>query len=140
MWWSDAQSYCREHHTDLANVRNMEENQMVQNLIPSGDRIWIGLSIDGWKWSDGSDSSFTDWNPMKTKRSAECVAADFSADGQWETLDCNVKSAFICNIDVVPVAKRVVKVRLEKRSSSLDLNDPVVMEDLLKKVHLSQIK
>ncbi|TNN31236.1 hypothetical protein EYF80_058612 [Liparis tanakae] len=36
--------------------------------------------------------------------------------------------------DVVPVSKRVVKVRLEKSSSSLDLNDPVVMKDLLKKL------
>jgi len=45
----------------------------------------------------------------------------------------------VCFLDVVPVSKRVVKVRLEKRSSSLDLNDPVVMEDLLKKVHLPLI-
>ncbi|XP_075946606.1 uncharacterized protein LOC142948447 [Anarhichas minor] len=53
MTWTEAQSYCREHHTDLASVRNMEEIQKVQNLVPYGD-VWIGLSRDGWKWSDGS--------------------------------------------------------------------------------------
>ncbi|XP_034392291.1 macrophage mannose receptor 1-like [Cyclopterus lumpus] len=137
MNWTEAQSYCREHHTDLALVRNMEENQMVQSLDPSGGIVWIGLFRDPWKWSDGSDSSFRNWNPPEPRglngSSETCVAADFSADGRWETLDCNVKSAFICYSDV-PVSKRVVKVRLEKRSSSLDLNDPVVMEDLLKQL------
>ncbi|XP_034404962.1 macrophage mannose receptor 1-like [Cyclopterus lumpus] len=138
MNWTEAQSYCREHHTDLALVRNMEENQMVQSLVPSKGRVRIGLFTDPWKWSDGSDSSFRNWNPLEPREpggsSEICVAADFSADGRWETLDCNVKSAFICYSDVVPVSKRVVKVRLEKRSSSLDLNDPVVMEDLLKQL------
>ncbi|TNN30482.1 Aggrecan core protein [Liparis tanakae] len=138
MTWTEAQSYCREHHTDLASVRNMEENQMVHNLIPSGEVVWIGLFSDKWQWSDGSDSSFRDWIPLVPRAPDgsydACVVADFSADGHWETLDCNVKSAFICYIDIVPVSKRVVKVRLEKRSSSLDLNDPVVMEDLLKKL------
>uniref|UniRef100_A0A8C2YVD6 C-type lectin domain-containing protein n=1 Tax=Cyclopterus lumpus TaxID=8103 RepID=A0A8C2YVD6_CYCLU len=98
MNWTEAQSYCREHHTDLALVRNMEENQMVQSLDPI--EVWIGLFRDPWKWSDGSDSSFRNWNPPEPRglngSSETCVAADFSADGRWETLDCNVKSAFIC--------------------------------------------
>ncbi|TNN40102.1 Macrophage mannose receptor 1 [Liparis tanakae] len=138
MTWIEAQSYCREHHTDLASVRNMEENQMVQNLIPFEGEVWIGLYLDNWQWSDGSGSIFAEWNPLVPRppdaSSDACVAADFSADGKWETLDCNIKSAFICNIDVDAVPKQVVKVRLEKRSSSLDPNDPVVMEDLLKKL------
>ncbi|TNN22762.1 hypothetical protein EYF80_067122 [Liparis tanakae] len=37
------------------------------------------------------------------------------------------------------VGQRVVEVGLVKSSSSLDLNDPVAMEDLLKKVHLPLI-
>ncbi|XP_056271889.1 uncharacterized protein LOC130194756 isoform X2 [Pseudoliparis swirei] len=74
MTWTEAQNYCREHHTDLASVRNMEENQMVHNLVPDRSAVWIGLFRVPWKWSDGN---------------------------------------------VVPVSKRVVKVRLEKSSSSL---------------------
>ncbi|TNN32985.1 Aggrecan core protein [Liparis tanakae] len=140
MKWTEAQNYCREHHTDLASVRNMEENQMVQNLNPSHEFVWIGLFSDPWYWSDGSESLFSNWNPLEPRipggSSETCVAADFSADGQWEILDCNVKSAFICYDDFVPVSKRVVKVRLEKSSSSLDLNDPVVMDDLLKQLKL----
>ncbi|TNN31651.1 C-type mannose receptor 2 [Liparis tanakae] len=100
MTWTEAQSYCREHHTDLATVTDMEENEMVQNLVLSGAFVWIGLFRDPWKWSDGIDSSFKNWNPLEPGEpegsSETCVAADFSADGLWETLDCNVKSAFIC--------------------------------------------
>ncbi|TNN30225.1 Macrophage mannose receptor 1 [Liparis tanakae] len=100
MTWPEAQSYCREHHTDLAMVRNMEESQVVRNLDPSGGKVWIGLYRDPWKWSDGSESSFRSWNLLEPRydvgSSETCVAADFSADGLWETLDCNAKSAFIC--------------------------------------------
>ncbi|XP_068588236.1 putative C-type lectin domain family 20 member A [Cebidichthys violaceus] len=133
MTWTEAQNYCREHHTDLASVRNITENQKVYNLVPSGEYVWIGLFRDGWKWSDGSDSSFRNWKTNPTGVSEACAAADFSANGQWEDLNCNVMKAFICYSDV-PVSKQVIKVRLQKSSSSLDLNDPVVMEDLLKKL------
>ncbi|TNN73126.1 Asialoglycoprotein receptor 2 [Liparis tanakae] len=135
MTWTEAKSYCREHHTDLAIVRNLEENRIVQNLVPPRGHVWIGIYRDGWKWSDGSAYSLRNWKTNEPQGSAKTgVAADFSADGLWETLDSNVKSVFICNIDVVPVSMRVVKVRLEKSSSSLDVNDPVVMENLLKQL------
>lgn len=40
----------------------------------------------------------------------------------------------------MPVSKQVIKVRLQKSSSSVDLNDPVVMENMLEKVHLSCVQ
>ncbi|XP_031733976.1 macrophage mannose receptor 1-like [Anarrhichthys ocellatus] len=132
MTWTEAQSYCREHHTDLASVRNMEEIQKVQKLVTSGQYVWIGLFRDGWKWSDGSDSSFRNWKTRPTGVSKTCAAADFSANGQWEGLNCDVMRAFICYS--VPVSMQVIKVRVQNNSSSLDLNDAVVMENLLKKL------
>uniref|UniRef100_A0A8P4G5L8 C-type lectin domain-containing protein n=1 Tax=Dicentrarchus labrax TaxID=13489 RepID=A0A8P4G5L8_DICLA len=97
MTWTEAQSYCREHHTDLATVRNMAENQKVSELVPSGQDIWIGLYRDPWKWSDGSTSSFRYWRPMEPNGPNElCVAADFSHSGRWEDWNCDQKRAFIC--------------------------------------------
>ncbi|XP_029291754.1 macrophage mannose receptor 1-like, partial [Cottoperca gobio] len=62
MTWTEAQSYCRANYRDLASVRNMAENQKIQDLVPAGGTAWIGLSRDSWKWSDGSDSTFRFWS------------------------------------------------------------------------------
>uniref|UniRef100_A0A8D0DF46 C-type lectin domain-containing protein n=1 Tax=Sander lucioperca TaxID=283035 RepID=A0A8D0DF46_SANLU len=71
MTWTEAQSYCREHYTDLASVRNLTENQKVYYTIFTkytdniGSVVWIGLFRDSWKWSDGSSSSFRFWKKLQ---------------------------------------------------------------------------
>uniref|UniRef100_A0A3Q3JKZ9 C-type lectin domain-containing protein n=1 Tax=Monopterus albus TaxID=43700 RepID=A0A3Q3JKZ9_MONAL len=57
--WQDAQSFCREYHTDLLTIKSEEENQ---NL--AGTKGWIGLyrqnSAGPWKWSRGDEiATFT---------------------------------------------------------------------------------
>ncbi|XP_033981471.1 uncharacterized protein LOC117478575 [Trematomus bernacchii] len=107
MTWTEAQSYCREHHTDLASVRNLTENQQIVELLPGGYYYWIGLYRDPWKWSDGSNSSFKYWkvNEPNHRGLKACVAAAFDNSGEWEDLDCGVEKPFICYgpVPVVPV-------------------------------------
>ncbi|XP_042266003.1 putative C-type lectin domain family 20 member A isoform X1 [Thunnus maccoyii] len=132
MTWTEAQSHCREHYTDLASVRNEEENQKVKDLIPAGQKVWIGLFRDSWKWSDGSNSSFRYWSPSEPNDGHDkCVAANFGSSGQWENWHCDTKTAFVCY--KAPASKYVVRVSL-KKNSALDLNDPVVMENILKQL------
>ncbi|KAM8755162.1 C-type lectin BfL-2-like [Acanthopagrus schlegelii] len=135
MNWTEAQSYCREHHTDLASVRNMTENQKVADLEPAGYRAWIGLYRDSWKWSDGSDSSFRHWAQGQPDNSAgkeACVVGILRNSGEWLDIPCNLIRPFVCYITVT--TKQVIKVRLVRKDSSLDLNDPAVMEQMLKEV------
>ncbi|XP_035864264.1 C-type mannose receptor 2-like [Sander lucioperca] len=137
MTWTQAQSYCRAHHTDLASVRNMTENQKIQVILPGVYSIWgwIGLFRDSWKWSDGSTSSFSFWKNGQPDNNYEtCVAADFSQSGTWEDWPCDLKRAFICYGPVV--SKKVVKVKFENKNinDNLDLNDPAVMEAMLKQL------
>ncbi|XP_034089909.1 secretory phospholipase A2 receptor-like [Gymnodraco acuticeps] len=133
MTWTDAQSYCREHHTDLASVRNPAENQQIVELLPAVDyHFWIGLYRDSWKWSDGSNSSFKYWKVNEPNYSASkvCVAAAFDNSGKWEDLDCGVEKPFICYGPAVPVSMQVIKVRV-KKPNGVDLNDQAFLDAML---------
>uniref|UniRef100_A0A8C9Z5U8 C-type lectin domain-containing protein n=1 Tax=Sander lucioperca TaxID=283035 RepID=A0A8C9Z5U8_SANLU len=94
MTWTEAQSYCRDHYTDLASVRNAAENQKLRDAA-GGKLAWIGLLRDSWKWSDGSTSSFSFWkNGQPDNKNETCVAADFSQSGTWEDWPCDMERAF----------------------------------------------
>ncbi|XP_035536282.1 macrophage mannose receptor 1-like [Morone saxatilis] len=119
MNWTDAQSYCRKHYTDLPSVRNITENKAIQNIVEGYS--WIGLYRDPWKWSDGEVrhiNSFNNWKagqPEKTMNS--CVTTTYS---KWNTRLCNDEYAFACS---VKVSKQTVKVMLTKSDFSGDLEE-----------------
>uniref|UniRef100_A0A8C9XUI9 C-type lectin domain-containing protein n=1 Tax=Sander lucioperca TaxID=283035 RepID=A0A8C9XUI9_SANLU len=72
--WTAAQIYCRDHYTDLASVRNITENQKIQEMLYGGGLYWFGLFRDSWKWSDGSTSSFSFWkNGQPDNNNETCV-------------------------------------------------------------------
>ncbi|XP_035999293.1 C-type lectin-like [Fundulus heteroclitus] len=132
--WTEAQKYCREHHTDLVTIRDVSENQKV-NEVSGGNLVWIGLYRKSWEWVDRSNSSFQYWksgepNNIKEKN---CAAANFKEPGTWEDDNCDVENPFICN--QVAVSQKVLKVKLVT-TSPLDLEDPAVLENLLKQLEL----
>ncbi|MEQ2291140.1 hypothetical protein AMECASPLE_010403 [Ameca splendens] len=136
MTWTAAQTYCRQHHTDLAMARDMSENDRIKQVMPPGQYAWIGLYRSPWGWVDGSNFLFTYWKSGEPNNDYEkCVIANFDDSGSWENCPCDWKFPFFCKSDKqeniqVPVSKHVVKLRLEKHSS-LDLNDVAALKDLL---------
>uniref|UniRef100_A0A665U5S5 C-type lectin domain-containing protein n=1 Tax=Echeneis naucrates TaxID=173247 RepID=A0A665U5S5_ECHNA len=99
MNWNEAQKYCRERYTDLVSVRNSEENQKVKDLIPDRRGAWIGLFKDDWKWLDGSNSTFRNWEktqPNNNFGSENCAVMSFGQHGKWHDWPCTEEKAFIC--------------------------------------------
>ncbi|KAL6481080.1 hypothetical protein MHYP_G00091600 [Metynnis hypsauchen] len=99
--WCDAQSYCREHHTDLVSVRNQTESQQIWTLAKNSisSDVWIGLFNDSWKWSDQSASSFRYWastQPDNQGGNENCTAVSMTDQGHWSDVNCQNKLSFIC--------------------------------------------
>uniref|UniRef100_H2MP99 C-type lectin domain-containing protein n=1 Tax=Oryzias latipes TaxID=8090 RepID=H2MP99_ORYLA len=98
MSWSSAQQYCRKNYKDLAMIENQEENTEAQNTKPSNYKVWIGLYQEPWTWSDGSKSSFRNWDPSSLNNyggNQHCGTEN--SENVWGDEDCSVKRAFICH-------------------------------------------
>lgn len=100
MTWTVAQNYCRRYYTDLASVRNKVENKQIKNLMNKGQRVWIGLFRDAWKWTDGTRSSFRYWSdkePDNRDKDETCVLVDLKDNNKWADVKCNRETAFVCH-------------------------------------------
>ncbi|KAK0138497.1 Macrophage mannose receptor 1 [Merluccius polli] len=97
--WQDAQSYCREHHSDLATISNMRDNnRTLESKTNSAEKyVWIGLNYTqgAWRWSDSSNASFNNWKNGEPNRNNNCV--EMLSDGRWNDGGCHHKRHFICN-------------------------------------------
>ncbi|XP_036419811.1 macrophage mannose receptor 1-like [Colossoma macropomum] len=97
--WTEAQTYCRDNHTDLVSVRNDTENQEIKSLLKYyNSRFWIGLYRTR-SWSDRSNSSFGNWKPGQPDNAGEneyCTAVSFDDFGQWTDENCNQVFPFLC--------------------------------------------
>ncbi|XP_041812433.1 lymphocyte antigen 75-like [Chelmon rostratus] len=129
--WEEAQSYCREHYTDLASVRNQAENDQIRKMTKDNAYTWIGLYRDSWKWSDGSTHSFANWatNAPSVTYSHSCAVSNF---GKWQNADCNMPRNFVC-YSVPTVRRQVVRVALKKTDASVDMEE--LKDDILQKLN-----
>ncbi|KAL6491151.1 hypothetical protein MHYP_G00014960 [Metynnis hypsauchen] len=103
--WTDAQKHCRENFTDLATIESQEEmNALIAFLNGSGDLSWIGLRQDAqqstasWIWSDGSNSSYTNWYTGEPDSPVGdiCVQLLKSPEYKWNDAGCKWPNPFIC--------------------------------------------
>ncbi|KAL0162990.1 hypothetical protein M9458_042386, partial [Cirrhinus mrigala] len=81
--------YCRDHYTDLVNVRNQTENQKILETA-GGYGVWIGLYRNR--------TCYQNWRPYIPELQAQpdngvnlayeygyqhCVAVSFRYSGRW---------------------------------------------------------
>uniref|UniRef100_A0A4W5MYM1 C-type lectin domain-containing protein n=1 Tax=Hucho hucho TaxID=62062 RepID=A0A4W5MYM1_9TELE len=134
--WREAQSYCRENYTDLASVRNQDQNLDVVT-VAAGNEVWIGLFRDSWKWSDGSNSSFTYWikeKPNNLEGNQDCGTTRLNNLGRWDDMQCDIKSPFFCYGAPAVKTQQVVSVKLTPNDQNMDLTDPAVQEAILQQM------
>uniref|UniRef100_A0A3B3V4Y0 C-type lectin domain-containing protein n=1 Tax=Poecilia latipinna TaxID=48699 RepID=A0A3B3V4Y0_9TELE len=101
--WQEAQSYCREKHTDLiSGTKQLQDAENMMNI--SGyikyrrEPIYIGLFSDTWRWSDGSTISFEPWYRQfyYQPNSGQCAVTVFYYGGIWRNENCAERKPFIC--------------------------------------------
>uniref|UniRef100_A0AAV2MMM4 C-type lectin domain-containing protein n=1 Tax=Knipowitschia caucasica TaxID=637954 RepID=A0AAV2MMM4_KNICA len=90
--WVGAQQFCRRHHTDLMSGKD-QRSLLDPSTLPH-QWCFVGLFWDQWGWSDGSESSFRNWNSDVNPH--KCAA--LRDEGLWESDDCGLKKSFICHI------------------------------------------
>uniref|UniRef100_A0A673H8D1 C-type lectin domain-containing protein n=1 Tax=Sinocyclocheilus rhinocerous TaxID=307959 RepID=A0A673H8D1_9TELE len=95
--WSDAQSYCRQHHTDRPTIHNSEQNNQINLIILSGWYIWFGLFRDSWEWSDKWSRFFRHWAVGQPSGSGDCVGMSTADSGKWFQHSCDLQHPFICH-------------------------------------------
>ncbi|KAK1151456.1 C-type mannose receptor 2-like, partial [Acipenser oxyrinchus oxyrinchus] len=102
--WTEAQQYCREHHTDLVSIKSASENEEIVKKAQSKP-FWIGLFNEPWKWShQGDNYAFHYWSngePNNWGGGEKCVMR--SKTGEWHDDPCNDQNYFFCNDGEDPV-------------------------------------
>uniref|UniRef100_A0A672K1W4 C-type lectin mannose-binding isoform-like n=2 Tax=Sinocyclocheilus grahami TaxID=75366 RepID=A0A672K1W4_SINGR len=97
--WTEAQKHCTQYHTDLASVRNANENHQIKNIITSPEQAWIGL-YRSWVWSDNSNFTFKHWEKHEpnigAKKDSICASTGISDEGQWTDELCRELHHFVC--------------------------------------------
>ncbi|CAI5683043.1 unnamed protein product [Oreochromis niloticus] len=103
--WTQAQSYCRSHHTDLASGLNQVDGEEMETLFKSKTSpmsVWVGLFRDSWRWSDGSDFSFTYWDMQlfnDEQSNKTCAMTLLNRSGNWSSDECDKEKPFFCYDD-----------------------------------------
>lgn len=67
--WNNAERFCKNIGGHLISINSVEEQNLVQEMASTinKDNLWLGGYLDGdtWKWSDGSEFSYSNWDTDK---------------------------------------------------------------------------
>ncbi|XP_047657832.1 macrophage mannose receptor 1-like [Tachysurus fulvidraco] len=128
MSWLEAQTYCRQHHTDLASSRDATEDSVIKGLISGW--TWFGLFRDSWKWTDQTNFSTIRWMTGKPDNALKNENCGYINNGQAADALCSDIMPFFCYSDIKVQQTLRVKVRSDK-----DVNDPAVMTAILEQIN-----
>ncbi|XP_051989316.1 macrophage mannose receptor 1-like isoform X2 [Xyrauchen texanus] len=131
--WTEAQSYCRQYHTDLATIRSSEEQNQLNSIVGQGPWVWIGLFLDSWEWSDQWSLFFRYWATGQPSQGSDCVGMLTNDSGRWVPDSCDLQRPFVCHGDERLTKKQIVRLKLSSDEKS-NLNDPLTQTAVLNKI------
>ncbi|XP_058865244.1 lymphocyte antigen 75-like [Acipenser ruthenus] len=98
--WYEAQQYCRKYYTDLVSIKFDTEKEKIKNIRKDGDKaFWIGLFNNLWKWSDGGDLDFQNWNSGKLSGDENKKCVSIHNEETWKDEKCDTELPFFCYDD-----------------------------------------
>ena len=103
--WTTARSRCAVWGGDLATITNSNEDALLDSIVSVPTHpIWIGyndIETEGdWKWADGTDSSYTNWNanrPDNHLGNQDCAEKFFLNLPKWEDDFCYELRNYFCS-------------------------------------------
>uniref|UniRef100_A0A672P8B9 C-type lectin domain-containing protein n=1 Tax=Sinocyclocheilus grahami TaxID=75366 RepID=A0A672P8B9_SINGR len=93
--WRDAQTYCRQHYTDIATVNNQQDNDNVLKTLANEN----GSGTTPLIWSDGSKFTYADWEPGQPSNNNNIQWCVKIYEKHWNDQDCYFKFPFVCHLD-----------------------------------------
>lgn len=109
MSWTDAQSYCRRVHTDLATALDSTDNTLIQNIVAIQGNSWFGLYRYGWYWVDQTTMSNISWASGEPNNYYGNENCGRFVGPLFEDVQCSYTSNFFCYYSkcFVPSASRL---------------------------------
>ena len=118
--WNEAEQSCMGQGGQLASIDSEAESEYLTSLIYSSNAYnlyWIGyytnnVSSGSWRWADGSESSYIDWNSKNDETwdgmnyyyqedsvCAVVLGLNYWAPGSWQEEECFYTLGFVCEFD-----------------------------------------
>ncbi|XP_047659846.1 C-type mannose receptor 2-like [Tachysurus fulvidraco] len=100
--WSDAQTYCRATHTDLAIIKSNDDMVQLQNEAQRqqfSSSAWIGLynPVNSWFWSLGNEPvGSMRWKPGEPNNYGGNEECGMMGSYGWEDVACNLAHPSVC--------------------------------------------
>ncbi|KAK2865754.1 hypothetical protein Q7C36_001810 [Tachysurus vachellii] len=127
MAFYNAQSYCRQHYTDLASPTTTKENTILKQTVTTN--VWFGLCRDIWKWSDQSTFSTFSWVTGKPNSAGSNANCGHFINGLVDAASCSFIKPFFCLRDFT--RKLIIRIKI---TSNQDVNDSAMKAAILQKI------
>ncbi|XP_053475480.1 C-type mannose receptor 2-like isoform X2 [Ictalurus furcatus] len=130
MTWSQAQTYCQTHHTDLASSLNGSDNDMLRQVSSIQGDSWIGLYRNTWKWSDGTIASDIPWAPGEPDNYGGRENCAGVYDRLFFDQQCIDLHYFFCHT-IYPARSQIMRLQVKSDGSVFD---PAVQSSILDQI------